>query len=203
MHIVAGPGDFGPRWHWLHERVIIFKITYAAVVWWDGIDVASARSELERLHRAACSMITGAMRTTPTKVLEMFLDLLTLGMAVESVALIAPYHLPRPNPGNLGMGHNRIWAKADKMNKFNLTKDHITLRCTFGKHRTVILTREEWSKDWPNWLRKGQVWFTNGACYQQGTGTGVCKFQSRTHGTSHWDRMLHPFRQRLRQYWTV
>ncbi len=95
-------------------------------------------------------------RTTPTKVLEMFLDLPTLGPAVESVTLMAAYRLPRPNPKNLGMGHNRIWAKADEMdNKFSMIEDHVTLRGTFGKYRTVIPTREEWDKDWPNWLRKG------------------------------------------------
>ncbi len=96
-------------------------------------------------------MITGAMRTTPTKVLEMFLDLPTLGTAVESAALMAAYRLPRPNPKNLGIGHNRIWVKTDKMdNKFSMIKDHVSLRRTFGKYWTVILTREEWYKDGPS-----------------------------------------------------
>ncbi len=56
--------------------------------------------------------------------------------------------LTRPNPGNLGIGHNRIWAKADKMdNKFNMIKDHIILRRTFGNYGTVVPTREDWGKD--------------------------------------------------------
>ncbi len=122
---------------WLYKRVIIHKITYAAVVWWDGMGIVC-------LQRAACIMIKGAMRTTPTKVQEMFLDLPTLETVVESAALMAVYRLPRPNPKNLGIGHNRIWAKADKMdNKFSMIKDHVTLRRTFGKYRTVILTRKE------------------------------------------------------------
>ncbi len=78
------------------------------------MDIALARTELERLQRVACIMIIGTMRTTPTKVLEMFLDLPTLGTAVESAALMAAYRLRRPNPKNLGIGHNRIWAKAVK-----------------------------------------------------------------------------------------
>ncbi len=40
-------------------------------------------------------------------------------------------------------------------NKFNMIKDRITLRRTFGNYQTVIPTREEWDKDWSNWLRKG------------------------------------------------
>ncbi len=88
-------------------------------------------------------MITGAMRTTPTKVLKMLLDLLTFGMAVESAALMAAYRLPRPDPRNLGIGHNRIWAKADKLcTKFSMIKDHVTLWSTFR----VIPTGEEWGK---------------------------------------------------------
>ncbi len=68
-------------------------------------------------------MITGAMKTTSTKVLEMLLDLPTLGMVVESAALIAAYLIPRPAPRNLGIGHNRIWAKANKVDsRFSMIK---------------------------------------------------------------------------------
>ncbi len=101
---------------WLCKCVIISKITYAAVAWRDSMDIVLARSKLERMQRATCIMITGAIRTTPTKVLEMFLDLPTLKTVVESAALMAAYHLPRPKPKNLGKGHNWICAKADKMN---------------------------------------------------------------------------------------
>ncbi len=73
----------------------------------------------------------------------------------------------RPDLGNLGIGHNRIWTKADKVDsKFRTIKDRVTLRRTFSKYRIVILTREEWGKNWPNQLRKGHVWFTDGACNQ-------------------------------------
>ncbi len=115
------------------------------------MDIALTRYELEYLQRAACIMITGAIRTTPTKVLEMFLDLPTLGMAVESAAFMAAYRLPRPNPKNVRIGHNRIWAKANKIyNKFGAIKDHVTLRRTFGKYRTVIPTRRSGTKTGSN-----------------------------------------------------
>ncbi len=62
--------------------MIIPKITYAAIAWWDRIGIALARSELEHLQRAACIMITEATRTALTKVLEMFLVLPTLEIVV-------------------------------------------------------------------------------------------------------------------------
>ncbi len=43
----------------------------------------------------------------------MFLDLLTLETAVEPVALMAAYRLPRPNPKNLGISFDYVvllWA---------------------------------------------------------------------------------------------
>ncbi len=64
-------------------------------------------------------------------------------------------------------------------NEFSMIKDHLSLRRRFGKYRTVIPTREEWYKDWLKWLRKGQVWFRDGACNQLGTGAGICKYQSK------------------------
>ncbi len=85
----------------------------------------------------------------------------------------------RPNPKNLETGHDRIWAKADKMDKFSMTKDLVILRRTFRKYRTVIPTREEWDKKWLNRFRKRQVWFTDEACNQQGTRAGICKYQSK------------------------
>ncbi len=185
---------------WLYKHVIILKITYAAVTWWDIINIALARSKLERLQRVACIMITGTMRTTPTKVLEMFLDLPTLGTAVESAALMAAYRLPRPNPKNLGIEHNRIGVKADKMdNKFNKIKENATLRRMFGKYRNMIPTREGWDKDWPNWL-KGRSGSQMEPVISKGLGPELANIKGKYNSTSHWDRMLQPFRRRLRQY---
>ncbi len=114
------------------------------------MDIALAKSELKRLQRAACTMITGAMRSTPTKVLEMLLDLPTLGTVVEFATLMAACHLPRSDLRNLGIGHNRIWAKADKLDsKFSMVKDHIILWRTFHIYGIVISTREEWGKTGP------------------------------------------------------
>ncbi len=76
------------------------RLLYGRTEW----TIALARSELERLQRAACIMTTGVMRTTPIKVLEMFTDLLPFGMVVEAVPLMAAYCLPRPNTKYLEIG---------------------------------------------------------------------------------------------------
>ncbi len=110
----------------------------------------------------------------------MLLDLPTLGTAMESAALMTAYRLLRPDPRNIGVGHNRIWAKADKVDsKFSVIKEHVTLRRTFGKYWIAISIRDEWVKNWPNQLRKGHVWFNDRASNQQGTGAWIWKYQSK------------------------
>ncbi len=87
--------------------------------------------------------------------------------SMESAALMATFRLSRPDLRNLGIRRNRIWAKVDKVDgKFSMIKDRLTLRRTFSKYRIVIPTREKWGKNWPNQLREGHVWFTDGACNQ-------------------------------------
>ncbi len=108
------------------------------------MDIALARSELKHLPMAACTMIIGAVRTTSTKVLEVLLDLPTLGTTVESAALMAVYRLPRPDPRNpgRGIGYNRIQARADKVGSYlSMIKDCVTLLHTFSKYRIVIPTK--------------------------------------------------------------
>ncbi len=105
--------------------------------------IALARSELEHLQRAACTMITGIMRTL-TKVLEMLLDSPILGIVVESAALMTTYRLLRPDPRNLGTEHNWTWANVDNVDsKFSMIKDRVTQWRIFVKYRIVILTREQ------------------------------------------------------------
>ncbi len=57
-----------------------------------------------------------------------------------------------------------------------IAKERTTLRRTFGKHRIVVLTREEWKKNRPKQLRKEQVWFTDGAYNQQRNGAEIYNY---------------------------
>ncbi len=86
--------------------------TDVTLPWYGG--AVSTWTELQRLQRAACIMITRTM-TTPTKVMEMLLDLPTLSTVVQSAALTAAYRLPRSLQKALEMRHGTIWKKAEKV----------------------------------------------------------------------------------------
>ncbi len=85
----------------------------AAIEWWNILEFALARSELDHLQRTACVMTTGAMRITPEKMLKMLLDLSQLGTMVA--ALAAAYGLAKPNQKTLNIGRSRIWNKTEKV----------------------------------------------------------------------------------------
>ncbi len=132
----------------LYKYAVIPEMKYAAVVWWTRTEVAPTWTELSCLQRAACIMITGAMRTTPTKLMEMLPDLLNLSMVVNVAALTAAYRLLRPDQKARKTGHGRIWKKAEKAdNKFTMTKHHTTPRYSLDKtYQVIIPTREEWER---------------------------------------------------------
>jgi len=46
---------------------------YAAVVWWPRVELGVARDMLGRIQCLACLVITGAIRTTPTAAMEVYL----------------------------------------------------------------------------------------------------------------------------------
>ncbi len=104
----------------------------------------------------------------------------------------------------LGIGHNQIWTKADKVySKFSMIKDHVTLGRTFSKYRIVIPTKEEWGKTGPINLGKGMSDLQMEPVISKELGQEFANTKAKYSGTFHWDRMLQPFRQGLRQYQPV
>ncbi len=91
--------------------------------------------------------------------MKMLLYRPTLSMVAEAAALTAAYRLPRHDQKALETRSGTIWKKAEKVdNKFEMTKDHIIPWYSLDKPYYVIIpTREEWEKDWPDQLRKGQA----------------------------------------------
>jgi hypothetical protein len=56
--------------YWIYTAVGRHIVTYAATVWWPRFKFKTSRAELSKLQRIACLGITGAVKTTPTMVIE-------------------------------------------------------------------------------------------------------------------------------------
>ena len=62
-------------------------IAYGAVVWRPKSKQTTAKIKLSQLQRVACLSITGAMRTTPTRAMEVMVCLPPLDIYLGEVAL--------------------------------------------------------------------------------------------------------------------
>jgi len=82
----------------MYTAIIRPSLTYAAVVWWPRVNLKRASRKLEHLQRLACLYITGALRTTPTKALEIIVDLLPLPVFIMQTAMIACLRLRVKSP---------------------------------------------------------------------------------------------------------
>ena len=58
--------------HGIFTLVTSLILTYSSMVWWPRVKNVS-RMELSEVKRLACVVVTGAMKTTPTAVIEVLL----------------------------------------------------------------------------------------------------------------------------------
>ena len=110
------------------------SLTYAAVVWWPKMKLKTASRKLEYLHRIACLLITGALRTTPTKALEIIVDLLPLPIYIMQTAMLACLRLRASHQWvHAYCGHTRIYT---------LLEQYASLPCLGGikSYRVIHLT---------------------------------------------------------------
>jgi hypothetical protein len=135
--------------HWLYVSIIRLSVTFAFLVWWPGCQVASAKKQLSRVQRLACSGITGAMGTSPTNAVEALICLPPpLELVVQSEARSAAHLLrslegwshPLPN-----RGHSSILMRPQQSDPiFNVGVDIMRPAFYFKpKYRVIMSTRQD------------------------------------------------------------
>jgi hypothetical protein len=77
--------------HWLYTRVIRPFILYGALVWWPKVTHKTTKTQLRRIQRMACLVITGAMKSTPTVAMEVLLNLTPLNLLIMAEARMTLY----------------------------------------------------------------------------------------------------------------
>jgi hypothetical protein len=117
---------------------------------WEGLrQEARAKQLLGTIQRLACLGITGAMRTTPTNVMEALVGLPPLDLVVQGEARASAHHLWSPGSWSYlhpNSGHSRILVQLQQSDPiFSMRVD--VMRPTYNfepRSRVVALTREEW-----------------------------------------------------------
>ena len=160
---------------WLYKQVIVPRITYGSIIWWHRANLKTYAQRLDKIHRLALLMITGAMKSTPTLGMGAALDILPLNIMVELRARECHDRLKLAetwiSESEL-FGHGKI-ALPNGIVYQQENFDNCTREWNFGKEfKTEILDRNEWDK---NLLEATDplTWFTDGSKTDNATGCGI------------------------------
>ena len=147
-------------------------IAYGAVVWWPKSKQTTAKIKLSQVQRVACLSITGAMRTTPTRAMEVMLCLPPLDIYLGEVALTTMARFKsvgiQPNVG-CGEARSRLWNEAvRKTPLLQVRTDGISPRFIFDRPYTIQTNSENEAAG------EGVInIFTDGSKKKDGAGCGI------------------------------
>jgi len=123
-------------------------ITWGALFWWKRTNLIGAQKSLETAQRQATMSITGALRTTPSKPLQIMLNIPPLHLFVQGVALSTMVRLKATNLWCKGalVGHRSIVNLAQReLPLLNEKHDYDKPRYIFFRDFQIELpTRDDW-----------------------------------------------------------
>ncbi|XP_029171134.1 uncharacterized protein LOC114940578 [Nylanderia fulva] len=158
---------------WLYKAVLLPRLLYASVVWWTRINKGEVEKLLRSLQGNYLRAAVGAMRTTPTEVLEIALSVTPIGLAVIKAANTTAYRLKCQGKWrNTGLGHTRLGL----LQKYPIEgiQDRTTRKYQLVKHfKLWIPDRNKWLKPGGIMDTKVDMWFTDGSGINNCFGAGV------------------------------
>ncbi|KAJ8938082.1 hypothetical protein NQ318_021756 [Aromia moschata] len=162
----------------MYTAIVRPVITYGAIVWWPGTRTDKARKQLDKVQRRASLGITGAMRTAPSRAIEVLTGLPPLHLVIEHKALRSAYRLT-----GLGhwigeeqtTGHATIWNKATKNCPILLMLQASVepTICPSPKLGIRIPSRDDWENINNTICQNGIIWYTDGSKFGDKAGAGV------------------------------
>jgi ribonuclease HI len=158
---------------WLYNQIIMPRITYGSIAWWHRANLTSQAQKLNRIHRQAMLMITGAMKSTPTIGMSAALEMIPINIMIESRARESYERLKINGTWNEcadDFGHGKI---AEVMNEEEVMQDKCRIEWNFGKeYKTEINSRERWDANYAR-LEKPITWYSDGSKNDVGAGSGI------------------------------
>lgn len=163
--------------HWMYTMIVRPRLTYGAIAWADKLDEGCARAKLDKIQRLACLTITSAMRSCPTRALEVVIGLPPIHLHVKELAMRSLVKFTRE-----GFGPKSILKTRDKNQVLGqipitqLPSDVMKKMFMFKRNFKVELSNKvEWKgiSSTYNIQRGTLVWFTDGSKTKEGTGAGV------------------------------
>ncbi|XP_017880834.1 uncharacterized protein LOC108625369, partial [Ceratina calcarata] len=176
--------------HWIYSCIILPRLFFGALIWWEGIRNVRICNRLESLQHVGLKRILGAFRSSPMRAMEAMLAMPPLSFRIEEVAirtakLLRDWGKWQPTD----RGHSSILIKCIPETERNLlmvleaATDKISLTFCFGKRfRTMIPGRDEWKNGKLEGFANWNTWFTDGSKDEENA-TG-CAWVSESTGES-------------------
>lgn len=181
--IVGRKWGLGPsKSMWIYKSIILTRITYGAIVWWNSAQKKTKAATLNRVQRIALLMVTGAMRSTPTDTLNAIFNLDSLKLKLMETALMTHHRLKKT--GNWIEGaekegqHGHIRVVADKIINQGQLDQICKVPNNAKRYSTAIRDRTSWDVASRN---EGVIkWFSDGSKREGRTASGIYSSRSLT-----------------------
>lgn len=177
-------GCFGSSWglppqtlRWLYVTVMRPTLAYGSVVWWRRAQLLKSQTDLSKFQRLLGIAATGAIRSTPSKALDVLLDLPPLHLYLENEAWKARRRLvlagilcgKRSGRGHAGAELEKVCPEVE------MPCDRTVKELLFDTFDAPVFpTREDWADGKvPYESTNSVVWYTDGSLLNGMAGAGL------------------------------
>lgn len=158
---------------WVYKQIILPRVSYGSVVWWHK--ARSHKKELDKIQRTALMLITGAVKSTPTKGIESVLDVNPIHLEIYRIALNSAFLLisnEEWSSNNCSKGHLEIENKLKflKINKGDPCAPQIISPKMNTKF--IINSKDKWN-DCHLLSPDPIIWYSDGSRKNNKAGAGI------------------------------
>lgn len=159
---------------WVYKQIILPRMTYGSLVWWDKINGIAAAA-LEKVQRFALLMVTGAMKSTPTLALNVALNIEPIKLKIEIEAIKARHRLTingewRNSANNCNHGKSKVFQQILKQEYGNLDICKTT-KPIRNRYEVSISKRDQWDCQLNKEINP-VIWYSDGSKKDGRAGAG-------------------------------
>ena len=156
--------------YWLCECIVKPILFYGSTVWWLALEKKNHQNKFERIMRTMAIMITGALRTTPTKALLTILNWLPPDILAKQIAAQTAVRLKANKAWNkYHYGHAKILGIVN----WNKEVDYVTPGPTFDPSFQVEIPDETYYDNGLLIPDDTIAIFTDGSKTRESAGCGI------------------------------
>lgn len=173
---------FGKTWglkpkvvRWLYTAIIRPILFYGSNVWHHMTKINRVKMDLEHVQRMVLMGITGVMKSTPTKALEVLMSILPVDLFTEQEAMVTAIRLKNANCWKDSTnGHSTILnLYKEIIPELTMQSDKCTPQYIFDKNfKVTIPQRNLWEENNPLSFEDINI-FTDGSKMETGSGIGI------------------------------